>query len=424
MKRDDSRGPRRNPSLSSSRSRDRGPSDRSSESDDHYQLGPHDEGDGPEDDIDDAEFVEGSAEARPMLFKWMKGILDGPDCEQGFQATLCIAANSTRNGRDKSIRGLTYALDMDLIEFVNDIVNVADDVVRKHKREVRFAVRIPVGGRPAERKHFTLTVNHDDFSHDDNTFGRAGDYGSDATALVAQAVDHTEVFAREMVGVTREGLESLRETIREKKEEIRELKEENRMLRREREEVRDMQWALDDARDDRRHEREQKDRLFRGMMQGGKYLLASIAGGGGLPGIMSGAMPPGMAGGSSPMSPMGQAMFGSVGGGAADPTQSGAAGHPAGCVDDLHHALVAIIGDFFAEATSEQIQRLVAADIFPPSQLERIGQLHKLYFALQERVQQQAQYAARAEAQRPPPGSAHGPPNGYAPNGSGGEVQR
>ena len=363
-------------------------------------MGAEPEGDlplGPGPDVLDAEYIEGSEEACQLLHKWFSAIVKSPDVEQGFRAILLQAGK----GQEKTVQPFTYTLDMELTDFVEDIVDVAEDYARKFRAAVRFAVRVAIGGKPATRKVFVLRVPRSELE-EANPFDGPSDYTPDGTGVTALAVDLAQGFAKEMRASAAGGAEVYREIVQELRAELAE--KTNRIAEYERQmsDVREMKWAIEDKREQERREGERRDKLFGGLMKGGQLLLAQIASGGQLPlgGMLGGLGGPGAGMGDG----------GPPDGSARDPSPDAASGL---CGNAIHRRQDQVLDAFIQRLTSAKIQALMASKILDDDELALFGELHRLSF---ERRDAQAQ---QAEASQGNGANGYGYGNGAPPNGHG-----
>lgn len=368
------------------------------------EIGDEDLSDGPS--IQDGEFIEGSDEACELLHKWFSAIVKSPDVESGFRAILLQAGK----GQEKTVQPFTYTLDIDIKDFVEDIVDVAEDYAKNFRQAVRFAVRVAIGGKPATRKCFVLRVPRTELEEQNTFLDGPSDYSPDGAGVTALAVDLAQGFARDIRAGAQDGVSVYREITKELREEIRELKAENAELKRERDDVSNMKWALEDAREDKRREGERKEMLFRGLMKGGQMLLGTLASGqSGIPGGMLGAiggMGAGMMNGPDPNGSDEEAPQ------QEQPYQGG----PALCGSEVHRRQDLVLDAFIERLTAAKVQKLMESGIFDPEELGLFGELHRLSFERKEAAAQAEQAHAAARAQ-------HGA-NGYGyTNGNGAPIR-
>jgi hypothetical protein len=314
--------------------------------------------------IQDAEYVEGADGgngvdgARQILFKWIEGIARGPDVEQGFKISLLHAAGPRASSRDRPITWFRYSLEQDVKEIVDEIVGEADEYLRRFRaNEIRFAVRIAIDARMPMRKAFTLRKPKTLAEDNAPPFEGPSDYMHDVEGQMGMMTDLVQFYARDNHQVHREARSDDRETIQELREQIRDKDKRIAELEFEREDIRDMQWARDDARRRAEGEDARKEMVFKGLVKGGKMLLGQMMGMG---------------------APMDPAMMAAIAG-------AGPMGGENACSDELHHGIVGTIAEFFMAAKGEDIQKLMMSGIFPQDQLARIGKLYELFKTLRDR---------------------------------------
>lgn len=336
--------------------------------------------------IRDAEFVEGADKAEEMLRSWIGGISKSADCEQGFVVRLM---QHGRGGLDKQICDFEYKYDLSLEDFIGDVIECANEFTLAARKAVQFAARVeipnPNGASTVKRRLFTLRAPLSQFEEDD-PLDQPSDYTTDAEGVTGLAVDMAKAFAKNQLHQQDKSEARYERHLDRLESENTNLRRENEALRARMHEVADMQWARDDARDRQKREDERKDKLFGMLAQGGKLLLAQMAGGG---------MPPGLLGGS---------LAGIAGLGEGDPD-----GEPPD-LDPIDAATISVVDDLISAMTAEQVQKLMMSGILTEEQLMGLGKLHKLSLERAERRSRQPPDPTRE--------NVNGHANGHA-NGAG-----
>jgi hypothetical protein len=325
------------------------------------RLSPADREGGP---VLDADYIEGADEAENTLLQWLKGIVKSPDTEQGFSIELYQAVK----GRDKALGTFDYHFGEDLKKFVDGILDVAESYAEHFRSEVRFSAQLIMPGRPAgrgssSRRVFVLRVPQPGLNERD-PLEDPPDYTPDHMGIVAQSMAHSEAFAKEMRASARDGVETLREINNKLERKIERLEAQLDNYRTQMDEVRDMQWARDDARRAAEDDREQKRMMLGSLMTGGKLLLTHYLGNKG---------------------PIDPAQLAAAVKDEQDQAAAARDAQRSDCHDPLHESTLGLLDAFIGRLTQEKVMRLMQSGILEREDLEIMGALHKLSIERQAR---------------------------------------
>lgn len=236
--------------------------------------------------IRDAHTIQGADAAREKILPWLQGLLKSPDIEDGFKVTLLQAAR----GSEVPVNSWTLDLADDLDEFVDNILEAAEQDVDEWRGKIKYSVRAFLGGKTS-REVFYLKVPKTEEEEDEDPFESDFDEQSTKKGHLGQMMKHTEVMAKEMVKSSNMGRDFIHNMLEESMAECRALRaqlhEQAALL----EDVRNMQFQRNmELQKLEREDRRREETV--GMLKQTIPLVASYLLPGGLPpGMMSGGPP-------------------------------------------------------------------------------------------------------------------------------------
>lgn len=249
-------------------------------------------------EVRDAFACTGGPEARQKVLEFLTKVAEGLETEGELQVTLAQVAKGGAMDVTEEIYDFSDTLD----KFVEDLIDAAErDAMDIGKGRIKYSIR--VAGKNA-RCTFALKVperEDEDVEDLDELPNKKG--------LIAQQMQHNEVFAKLVVSQTRDSVDVLREMLREVRAENLQLKRREAEAIKMLEELRSMQFARD-LEVMKIHKSEQrKDQVAGILMQGAPILISKLMSGGGpLAGAMGqGSSPPAGASATPPPSTPGKA---------------------------------------------------------------------------------------------------------------------
>jgi hypothetical protein len=188
-------------------------------------------------DIQDANYVE-SDRARIDLTNWLSKHT-GTETEEGFEM-LCTVDSKTGA---REIGTFRWDLDETIDKVAEEIIDDCEKDCLRFRGKMKYTVQILSTTGRAKKCTFSMHTPSD--MEEGGNFDSFDNESPDIQGGYGQALRHTEVFAREMVGLAKCSTKDLKEQLAESRAECRELKRDWFEQKRLYEDMLNMQFARD-----------------------------------------------------------------------------------------------------------------------------------------------------------------------------------